>query len=167
MIAENKKVCRRCKEEKTVNDFHLQKGGKYGVRSICKRCGLKYAAQYRKNNQENIKRYSLEYRKNNPEKVKNIFQNWRNSNLEKDKNRHKNYYDNNRELALSRTRTWRKNNSDKLKEYDNLVRENMYPSYVSGILNNLQIPITPETIELKRTQIKLKRIIKILQNETT
>lgn len=32
------KVCTKCKEKKSVNDYHKQKKGKYGVTSVCKVC---------------------------------------------------------------------------------------------------------------------------------
>ena len=40
------KVCSKCKKSKSVDYFNKQKGGKYGLRSICKNCQAKYFASY-------------------------------------------------------------------------------------------------------------------------
>jgi len=47
----------------------------------------------------------------------------------------------------------------------NAFTEGLTDGYVSKLLNRQQIPITPETIELKRQHIRLKRIIKKLNQK--
>ena len=66
---ENHKVCRLCKEEKHIDNFHKHKGGKYGVDSICKSCniaqvnteeGIERARQWTLNNRELVNKRAVE-----------------------------------------------------------------------------------------------------------
>ena len=40
------KACTKCKIEKDLNEFFKMKKGKYGVRSVCKECGIKMHREY-------------------------------------------------------------------------------------------------------------------------
>ena len=65
LMAENlfadKRVCNVCKEEKHRNEFNVDKGGKGGLYSLCKTCGLKrnYFFDHSQSNptQEDFQRY--------------------------------------------------------------------------------------------------------------
>lgn len=71
----------------------------------------------------------------------------------------KEWYENNKEKA----KEWRKNNKEKVKQYDNKVRENCCPYYITANLKKQGFnkeQITPELIEENANIIKVKRIIK-------
>ena len=42
------KICTKCKKEKSLNKFYKSKKGKYGCKSYCKKCGIKYATKINK-----------------------------------------------------------------------------------------------------------------------
>jgi hypothetical protein len=87
------KICKKCLEKKDISLFHKAKFGKFGVRTVCKKCrrdeedkdvlhkrqrnwyiknrkrALKKAEKYRKNNRKLLNKKSKEYRKNNKSKV--------------------------------------------------------------------------------------------------
>lgn len=54
------KACTKCKEEKPLQKFYKNKGGKDGLNSKCKNCRRIYAQQHRK---KNIEHYRLESKK--------------------------------------------------------------------------------------------------------
>ena len=55
--------CRRCKEDKTENEF-------YPNNRVCKTCRCKQTKEWRLNNKERYKKTKKLWKKNNPEKVK-------------------------------------------------------------------------------------------------
>ena len=42
------RICTKCKERKSIEDFYRQKGGKFGRRPSCKACCNEYVRNYRK-----------------------------------------------------------------------------------------------------------------------
>ena len=59
------KVCRKCGEEKPIEEYYVQKQMADGHLNICKECTKKRVAIHRKNNLEKIK----EYDRNRPNKL--------------------------------------------------------------------------------------------------
>ena len=75
----------------------------------------------------------------------------------------KEWYENNKEKAKQCSKEWRKNNKEKVKQNNEKVREDCYPSYITYRLKRQGFNkehITPELIEEKANIIKVKRIIK-------
>ena len=80
-----KKVCNKCKKNKSYDDFHKQSKCKDGLRNSCKDCIKKSSKeyytinkhvliekqkQYRFQNKNKIKEYKIKYREKNKEKMK-------------------------------------------------------------------------------------------------
>lgn len=74
------KVCKVCQETLPANStyFHVQKQGKFGCRTICKKCisnatdkeaRKKYYKEYYQKNRNKVIQHQLEYIKNNRDKV--------------------------------------------------------------------------------------------------
>jgi hypothetical protein len=61
------KTCKKCNEEKPLDEFYNQKGTKDGKRPRCKVCTDAYTAEYNKKNRERINERYRELRKENPE----------------------------------------------------------------------------------------------------
>ena len=61
-----KKICSKCKEEKSFDDFNKQKNGKFGLQSYCRDCAILARKKYQKKNKEKLK----EYKKNTKRKIK-------------------------------------------------------------------------------------------------
>ena len=86
-----KKICSKCKEEKDICEFRIDKQKKDGLYSSCKLCCKKLRENNLKkylnnsqkwyiNNQELCNLKSLEWNKKNPEKLKNCQKKWENEN---------------------------------------------------------------------------------------
>ena len=72
------KVCSKCKTEKEICEFYKRKETKDGHRSDCKCCFNERALEYRKNNEEKIKRRSKDYFQKNKQSHLEKKQIWRN-----------------------------------------------------------------------------------------
>ena len=55
MTEKKSKVCSKCKQEKSLCDFHKDAKGKFGVRSQCKKCKKERNAKYYQKNSEKAK----------------------------------------------------------------------------------------------------------------
>ena len=57
------KVCKECKIEKDITCFHKNKGGKYGVKSICAECKSAYnKIHYKENTEKTLLRSKNRYK---------------------------------------------------------------------------------------------------------
>jgi hypothetical protein len=74
------KLCKVCQEKlpATSEYFHKQKNGKFGLRTVCKKCVAnttdrearrKYHSQYYQKNRTKVIKHQLEYIKNNRDKI--------------------------------------------------------------------------------------------------
>lgn len=111
----NIKTCTKCKTEKKLNDFGVDKASKDGFLSQCKLCRQKYRLENKKYYAEYHKEYNIknvdkvkEYRTNNKEKQR-LYQ------LEYQKK----YYLDKKDIK----QTYVNNNKEKIKEYQKLYRE--------------------------------------------
>lgn len=57
-----KKICSKCKQEKTIEEFYKNKSKKDGCCSICKICTKQYRREYHQEHKEQRKQYCREYR---------------------------------------------------------------------------------------------------------
>ena len=104
---------------------------------------------------------------------------WRERNKADIKRRNKSYYEANQEkmktacLAyyyahrdgmINQVKEWRKNNPQRLKDYVNSITKNLSDTYIKKLLRRESITglkdIPQELIEIKRLQVKIKRIVK-------
>ena len=159
------RVCRKCGQEKPLEEFVKDKTCALDHGHTCKQCKAeqrrKWRAanpekvrelkrKWRAANSEKVREYDRKYRAANPEKAREILYKWRAANPEKV-----------REL----NRKYRAANPEKVREYDRKYREELSDSYLTGQLKHTHLPITPETIDYKRIQLKLYREIKNQQND--
>ena len=116
------KICSVCKEMLVAynGNFGKEKGGKYGLRSRCKRCRKIERKEYYEENKEKIKEYHKkhyeenkelykEYREENKEKIKEYHREY----YEENKEYYKGYYEENKEKIKKRYKKWYKNNPEK------------------------------------------------------
>jgi hypothetical protein len=150
------KICNKCQEVKTLSEFGEKKGK---ILNRCKKCICLSSKEWYEKNKEKLIQYQKERYENNKEKINQYKKEWRKNNKEKINQRSKEWYENNKEKA----KEWRKNNKEKVKQYDNKVRENCCPYYITSNLKKQGFnkeQITPELIEENANIIKVKRIIK-------
>jgi hypothetical protein len=113
---------------------HPQTPDNLNKKMQCKLCARLSDGKWRKNNPEKERESSRQWRKNNPEKVRESDRKWKKNNLEK---------------VREHCSQWKKNNVSKLQLY-----------YIVQRLKHCGTEITPETMELKRQQITMKRTLK-------
>ena len=129
------RVCRKCGQEKPLEEFAKNKECVLGHSHICKQCK---AEQSRKWHAANFEKAREKHRK------------WRAANLEKYRANASKYYAANLEMYRA---------------YDRKKRENLTDGYLMDKLTRCNLPVTPETIDYKRIQLKLYREIKKQQND--
>jgi len=112
------KICTECQSEKTLNEFHKELKGKYGVRSKCIECTknlyqvnktkvLNRNKQYRELNKEKIKCQKRQYRSDNSESIAQKKKQYRQNNVESLIEYFKQYRNKNKEIIATRTKKWR------------------------------------------------------------
>jgi hypothetical protein len=100
------KTCSKCNFEKSLDQFYKDKGGRLGVRSICKPCDVKRRVQFRKNNLEQERRSArLRY---DSEKARDDRHKFNERNPGKFAEYRRKHFVNNKEKILKRTREWDK-----------------------------------------------------------
>ena len=114
------RVCRKCGQEKPLEEFAKDKECVLGHSHICKQCKAERNRKWRAANPEKVLEYKRKRYAANPEKV------------------------------LEYNRKWREILSD---------------GYLRSQLKQRNLPVTPETIDYKRIQLKLYREIKKQQND--
>jgi hypothetical protein len=64
------KICSKCKQEKTLNNYVKDKNSKDGLKYKCKECSKEYSFIYNKINSQKRKEVSKKWKENNKEKTK-------------------------------------------------------------------------------------------------
>ena len=129
------RVCRKCGQEKPLSEFVKDKTCALGYSHTCKQCNAERNRKWRAANPEKVREYKRKRYAANPEKV----------------------------LEYKRKRYAA--NPEKVLEYNRKWREILSDGYLRYKLKQLNLPVTPETIEYKRIQLKLYREIKNQQND--
>lgn len=164
------KICTKCGVEKPLGEYYKNRRNKDGVHSYCISCVMHTSREWQRNNPENVRETDLKYRLNNPEKRRATT---------------REYYINNREKILASGRIWDRGNPEKKKKYRRKYAqsnhekmkesarrntEKLMPSYVRGLIiqqyNIDTADITPETIEMKRRNLKYYRELNQLKKLT-
>lgn len=133
------RVCRKCGQEKPLSEFAKDKNCALGHTHICKQCKADQSRKRYAVNPEKMREYAREYRAANLEKCREMTRKWRAANPEKS-----------REIIR---KSWCK------------CIDNLNDNYLRHKLKDNNLPITPETIDYKRIQLKLYREIKNQQND--
>ena len=140
--------CSKCKTYKARGEFYNNKSNTHGINYYCREC----ASERNKD------------RVINKEKYRESDKRWRESH---------------RKECAERSALWRSANKDYFRQYwkkrraenpiafaenhkrnDGRARRDLFDSYIKILLNSAGVPVTPETIELKRQQIIMKRTLK-------
>ena len=189
------RVCRKCGQEKPLEEFAKNKECVLGHSHICKQCTAEqsrkwHAANFEKArekhrkwraaNLEKCREYDRKYYAANSEKCREYDRKYYAANSEKCREYARKYYAANSEKAREKHRKWRAANLEKYRAnaskyyaanlemyraYDRKKRENLTDGYLMDKLKRCNLPVTPETIDYKRIQLKLYREIKKQQND--
>lgn len=143
-------VCRKCGQELPLEEFVKNKTSTLGRKHICKQCNTELVLKWRAANLERVRENGRKRRAANPEKYR-----------EQSRKR----YAANPEKYRERSRKYRAANPEKIREQSRKYREELSDGYLIGRLKHCNLPITPETIDYKRIQLKLYQEIKNQQND--
>lgn len=167
-MMENKKVCKDCNQEKFIQDFSINKTYTSGVTNSCKKCLTKKATEYYQKNKSKRNKYRREYAKKN--KDKELI--WREDGREK-KNEYMKEYSKRPEV-VERVKKYSKNYNKKnypkhlitTKALKTKYRENLSNTYLLDKLrrNGFKTEeITPELLKIKKAEILITRIKKLIK----
>lgn len=144
------RVCRKCGQEKPLEEFAKNKECVLGHSHICKQCKAEQSRKWHASNFEKARENNRKWHAANPEKCREQF---------------RKYYAANPEKYREQFRKYRAANPEKTREYNRKYREELSDGYLIGQLKHCNLPATPETIDYKRIQLKLYREIKKQQND--
>ncbi len=144
------RVCRKCGQEKPLEEFAKNKECVLGHSHICKQCKAEQSRKWHAANFEKARENNRKWHAANFEKAREKHRKWRAANLEKCRANASKYYAANLEMYRA---------------YDRKKRENLTDGYLMDKLKRCNLPVTPETIDYKRIQLKLYREIKKQQND--
>ena len=159
------RVCRKCGQEKPLSEFVKDKTCALGYSHTCKQCNAERNRKWRAANPEKVLEYNRKWRAANPEKVLEYNRKWCAANPEKVLEYKRKRYAANPEKVREYKRKRYAANPEKVLEYNRKWREILSDGYLRYKLKQLNLPVTPETIEYKRIQLKLYREIKKQQND--
>lgn len=159
------RVCRKCGQEKPLEEFVKDKTRELGYSYTCKHCRREHACKYRADNHEKVLERTRKWRVDNPEKVREYDRKYRADNHEKILEYVRKHYAENSERYNKYSRKWQAANPEKVRETRRYLREILSDGYLRRQLKQRNLPVTPETIDYKRIQLKLYREIKKQQND--
>jgi hypothetical protein len=159
------RVCRKCGQEKPLEEFVKDKTRELGYSYTCKHCRREHACKYRADNHEKVLERTRKWRVDNPEKVREYDRKYRADNHEKILEYGRKHYAENSERYNKYSRKWQAANPEKVRETRRYLREILSDGYLRRQLKRRNLPVTPETIDYKRIQLKLYREIKKQQND--
>ena len=154
------RICRKCGQEKPLSEFVRDKTSASGYRHTCKQCDRERRRKWDAENAEKRRERKRKWYAENPEKMREWSRKRYAENPEKVRERNRKRYAENPEKMREYYRKWREENPEKIREYDRKRREELHDSYLMDRLKKTHLPITPETIDYKRIQLKLYREIK-------
>lgn len=154
------RVCRKCGQEKPLEEFVKDKTRELGYSYTCKHCRREHACKYRADNHEKVLERTRKWRVDNPEKVREYDRKYRADNHEKILEYGRKHYAENSERYNKYSRKWQAANPEKVRETRRYLREILSDGYLRRQLKRRNLPVTPETIDYKRIQLKLYREIK-------
>jgi hypothetical protein len=106
------KICRNCKEEKDLSEFHKSKCFKDGYRNICKKCrNIESIA-----NREKRAEYNKQYYENNKDEILKQNKLYRDLNNDTIKMQRKKYRENNKEHIKKKNEEYKPIRREKIKE---------------------------------------------------
>jgi hypothetical protein len=127
-----KKQCTKCKEIKSIDEFHKCKAHKDGHKTACKKCTCEASIKYYNCHKEHYKELWEEYKINNVEKLEG---------------RGKIYYQNNKEKCSLATKKWREENPDKVKEMKLIYRSKLENLMAERKSHKIWLEKHPENIK--------------------
>ena len=159
------RVCRKCGQEKPLEEFAKNKECVLGHSHICKQCKAEQSRKWHAANFEKARENNRKWHAANFEKAREKHRKWRAANFEKAREKHCKWRAANLEKCRANASKYYAANLEMYRAYDRKKRENLTDGYLMDKLKRCNLPVTPETIDYKRIQLKLYREIKKQQND--
>lgn len=119
---DTKKVCNKCKEEKTLESFSYDKvNGKFV--NICKDCKAEATKKWREKNKEKAKISAKEYQKTHKKQIDEYQAKYRIENAEKRRAYSRKYNKDNKEVIKIKRRIYREKHKEEFRERDKKYAE--------------------------------------------
>ena len=127
------KICLKCKIRKSLFYFSIDRRSSDNRTGICKTCRSQEALKYYYLNRERIlsenkearkmgtidrSKYFEDYRKDNEEHLKKVAKRWYIKNKKRIKKRNIKYYEENKEACQAIRELWKEDNREKIKKYN-------------------------------------------------
>ena len=130
-----KKICKKCKEEKETCEFGVHNSTKDKLRTICNECRKIEGKIYRQQNSEARKLTLKNWYSKNPEYNRNYYLN----NTESINKQNKEWYENNKEKHRENNRNWREKNIERVREYhNNLIKYQRKTDPIKQLIFNVR-----------------------------
>lgn len=113
------KICYKCKKEKELSEYHLDRRKKDGLSINCKECRRGISIEYIKDNKERIYKGNRDFYEKNKEHIMKKHAEYRENNKDKIKK----YYLDNKEVISENKREYYLNNKEKIREDRNNNKE--------------------------------------------
>lgn len=159
------RVCRKCGQEKPLEEFAKNKECVLGHSHICKQCKAEQSRKWHAANFEKARENNRKYYAANSEKCREYARKYYAANSEKAREKHRKWRAANLEKYRANASKYYAANLEMYRAYDRKKRENLTDGYLMDKLKRCNLPVTPETIDYKRIQLKLYREIKKQQND--
>lgn len=124
------KICSKCKENKSINDFYVDKRRNKHYQH-CKKCQNLYTKKWAEENKEKQIEYSQNYYQKNKEMYKENSDQWYEKNKEHKAETVKKWYNNNKERKNKVAKKWKENNRELTRGYSKKSRSNNKEYYSS------------------------------------
>jgi hypothetical protein len=133
-----KKICKKCKVEKPLLEFHKHKLGKFGYRAECIHCTHLREHEYRKRNKEYFRIQKKQYNNKNSDKIRK---------------QKKSYYLANKDKILLTTKTYKQNQRKNNPNFRLLSK--LRGRLATAIQRNYKIYSTKELVGCDIDQLKI------------
>ena len=109
------RICKKCGEEKPLEEFCKDKAYKFGYIHTCKYCKSNYDRKYRQENLEKVRDVRRKHYQKNREKELERSRKYRQENSEKVRGVQRKYRQENQEKLIEGSRKYRESNPEKMK----------------------------------------------------
>jgi len=159
------KICRTCKKNKTLDNFHKYKQAKDGLRYECKECRKIDGQEYQIKNRKEIAIRKKQYYSLNQEKIREAGKLYRDNNIEIIKDRKKIYALSNKEKIAKQQKEWRLKNKDKISKYIKGYLQTEHGKKVFKRIKQKRRALKYTTADNTITEKSLQELIKLQNNK--
>lgn len=153
------KICSKCNQELSIDNFHKSTNNKDGFKGQCKKCRREYNAIYVEEAKEKIFTMRKQYRENNKEILSIKKKEYYKNNKEEHKKRMKEYIDKNKAELYRKKKIYREENKERLLAQRKLYRQTPEARIIKRVSN-----FNRKVLERKAGKLDNDEVKKIVNN---